>query len=273
MGQVVSASDAPASTAPRLQLRSESGWRQGLANLLRKEGSLWWGTRLGWVQALIWLGILNGMLFIPLYFMSAEFAAQGIEPLEAAIDMFFTFAAIAPPIGAIILMQGAVITEKQLGTAAWILSKPASRSAFVLAKLVAFGVGLLIAAFLLPGTVAYSMLSLQGGAPLPLAPFVAALGIVALHALFYLTLALMLGTFFNSRGPVLAVPLALLFGGDFVVGFWPALGEIMPWVLGRLAVLTLQGLPWPSTLPLLSTLVWAVAFVWAAIWRFRREEF
>lgn len=187
--------------------------------------------------------------------------------------MFFTFGAIAPPIGAIILMQGAVITEKQLGTAAWILSKPVSRAAFVLAKLVAYGLGLLLAAIVVPGLIAYLVLSLESGTLLAAAPFAGGLGIIALHASFYLALTLMLGTFFNSRGPVLALPLAVLFGGDLTVGLWPVLGEAMPWLLGRMAVLTVQGLPLPSIWPLALTCVWTLGFVALAIWRFGREEF
>jgi hypothetical protein len=37
------------------------------------------------------------------------------------------------------------------------------------------------------------------------------LGIIAVEILFYLSLTLMLGAFFNQRGPVLAIPLALVF--------------------------------------------------------------
>jgi ABC-2 type transport system permease protein len=256
-----------------LQPRNERGWRQGLANLLRKEGGLWWGTRLWWVQVLIWVGILNGAMLLPLYFMRGIFAEQGMDALAAATDMFFTFAAIAPPIGAIILAQGAVITEKQLGTAAWILSKPVSRTAFVLAKFVAYGLGILVTAIFAPGVIAYLMLSLENGALLPLLPFAAALGIVALHLLFYLALTLMLGTFFSSRGPVLAIPLGVLFAGDIILGLWPGLGSVMPWLLGRIAVLTAQGLPLPTLWPVAVTFLWLAAFVGLAIWRFRREEF
>ena len=42
---------------------------------------------------------------------------------------------VASVIAVVAKTQGAIIGEKQLGTAAWVLSKPASRRAFVLAKL------------------------------------------------------------------------------------------------------------------------------------------
>ena len=45
-----------------LQPVIEHGWRSGFVNLLRKENSLWWGTRKWWVQTLIWLVISNGII-------------------------------------------------------------------------------------------------------------------------------------------------------------------------------------------------------------------
>ena len=47
-------------------------------------------------------------------------------------------------IGIIVVMQDAIIEEIQLGTAAWVLSKPVSRQAFLSAKLVASVVGMLL---------------------------------------------------------------------------------------------------------------------------------
>jgi len=43
-------------------LVQESGWRGGLRNMLRLEFGKWWGSRLWWVQSLIWVLVINGML-------------------------------------------------------------------------------------------------------------------------------------------------------------------------------------------------------------------
>ena len=50
------------SSGKTLQPVVEHGWRSGFANLLRKENSLWWGTRKWWVQTLVWLFISNGII-------------------------------------------------------------------------------------------------------------------------------------------------------------------------------------------------------------------
>ena len=109
--------------------------------------------------------------------------------------------------------QGAIVGEKQLGTAAWILSKPVSRSAFVLAKFLAYAVSFVILALLLPSAIFYGQSLLLAGRAPELAPFLAAVGIVVIHTLFYLALTLLLGTLFNTRGPISGVAMGVLFAG------------------------------------------------------------
>jgi ABC-2 type transport system permease protein len=237
----VSAGGARAGAAAPLQPRKERGWRRGLANLLHAELRAWTGTRTWWLQLLVWLMLLNGLLVVPLVLLRDEFAAQGQAPLEAAYDMYFTFAALAPAVGAIIMAHGAIITERQLGTAAWVLSKPVSRSAFVLAKFTAAAAGLLVTAAVVPGMVAYAVLSLEAGGALPAAAFASGAALAALAVLFYLALTILLGTLLRARGAVLALPLVLLFGADLAVGAWPRLAEVGPWLLGRYATLAAQG--------------------------------
>ena len=53
--------------------------------------------------------------------------------------------------GVIILAQDEIIQEKQSGTAAWIISKPAARSAFILTKLLSNLIGALVFIVALPG--------------------------------------------------------------------------------------------------------------------------
>ncbi len=264
-------SSAPA--APPLQRLDERGAQRGFANLLRKELATWTRTRSGWVQLLLWLGILNGLMTLPLVFMRDMFAGEMGSPLAAAMDMYFNLGALAPYAGVVIMTHGAIIAERQLGTAAWVLSKPIARSAFILAKFVAFGLALVVLALALPGIVAYAALSLEAGAPLAAARFAAGVGILALGLLWYLALTLMLGTLTSARGVVLAVPLVLLVVGDMLIMLWPTVAELGPWVLGRMAMLVADGGPLLSPWPLLSTALGTGAFLAIALWRFRREEF
>jgi ABC-2 type transport system permease protein len=257
----------------RPQGRDERGWRRGFGNLLRNEVGGWTQTRTWWVQFAIWIGIMNGLLLLPLVLLRDMFTAEAAGPLASGIEMFFTLGALAPAIGIVILTHGAIITERQLGTAAWVLSKPVSRTAFVLAKYVANALGILVTGVLVPAGIAYAALSVEHGAPLPAGPFAAATGLIALTVLFYLSLTIMLGTFLRARGPVLAVPIVLLLAGDGLVGLWPPLAHVGPWLLGRMGMLVAQGMPLLSAWAVVTTAGLTALFLALAIWRFGREEF
>ena len=262
------------STPAALPLQRVGGRRpqRGFANLLRKELATWTHTRTGWVQLVLWIAILNGLMTLPLVFMREMLAGEG-TPFTSAMDLFFNIGALAPYAGVVIMAHGAIIAEQQLGTAAWVLSKPVARSAFVLAKFVAYGVALLGLALALPGLVAYGALALEAGAPLAVAPFAAGIAMLALGLLWYLALTLMLGTLTSARGVVLAVPLVLLVGGDMLIMLWPTIAELGPWMLGRMAMLVAGGGPLLSIWPLLTTVAGTGVFLAIALWRFGREEF
>ncbi len=51
-------------TTQVLQAVNESGWRRGLANLLRNENRMWWGTHKWLVHLLLWLVLLNGLILL-----------------------------------------------------------------------------------------------------------------------------------------------------------------------------------------------------------------
>jgi ABC-2 type transport system permease protein len=86
----------------------------------------------------------------------------------------------------------------------------------------------------------------------------------------------MLGTLFNSRGPVSAIGLGFLFSGQIFPNFLPEWATlIFPWKLAELAsglALEQQVPPiWPT--PVIATAIWTIVFVVVALWRFEREEF
>lgn len=264
------------------QAVSEQGWRRGFANLLRHENSTWWRTRRWWINILIWLVVINGTLLAMLSSSGEETGALQRTPeqvLAEARTVFTVMAGIFGTIGVVIAMQGAIIDEKKSGTAAWILSKPASRPAFILAKLVANVFALFVVILLVQGAVAYLQLSRFGESAPPLIPFVSGMALLGLHMLFYLTLTLMLGTLFHDRGPVIGIPIGILFGAMFLMGIVGQAAYLMPWMIipsgnnQGLAIEAMLGKPLTTTIPILATMVWIVVFVGVALWRFEREEF
>jgi ABC-2 type transport system permease protein len=259
-----------------LQLVAARGWRRGFANLLRKELGQWWGTRRWWVQLLIWLVLLNGITTIA---MLEDPAASGFTPAEQVqetVSTFFLMGALVTAIGVITTLQGAIVGERQLGTAAWVMSKPAARPAFILAKAVAHAIGFALTAAVVPALVFAVEAQLLMSTALAPVPFLAGVTLLVLGQLFYLTLTLLLGTIFASRGPIAGIGLAVVLGGLFFKGMLPpAVVLILPWLLPDLGGAITLGAPLPANwfVPVIATGCAIVATSAVAVWRFGREEF
>jgi ABC-2 type transport system permease protein len=251
----------------------------GFFNLIRNENTLWWRTRRWLVNTITWVAVLDGILAIMLGASSGETGPRAIDlPSEGTI-VFLTMCLVALAIGAVIIGQGAIIDEKLSGTAAWILSKPASRAAFILAKLIAHSLGLLVTGILVPGAIAFVVLTAAGGS-FAIGNFVAALGIAFLNVVFYLSLTILLGTLSNGRGAAIGLPIAFLLGYQLFLGLAPWLAEITPWGFMHgagspmppiaLVAFGQSGLP---MMPIVASTIWCVVFTIVALWRFGREEF
>lgn len=126
---------------------------------------------------------------------------------------------------ALLVPMAAVVGEKTSGTAAMTLSKPVSRGAFLLAKLLALlttfalGIALSVAAGYAYTGMLFTWLPPQGFAVLAAA--------LLLYLLFYASLTLLASTLMRSQlaAAGLAFGLALLLG---IAGTIPALGSYLP---------------------------------------------
>lgn len=158
--------------------------------------------------------------------------------------------------------------------AEWVLSKPISRHAYLLAKLLANALGILVTLILLPGALAYLLLTLADGAAYPVTPFLWGMGALTLHTLFYLVLSLAMGTLADSRGTVLAVTLGSLLGGSLIINFLPPATLVTPWALPNLAGALALGAPLlpEFLLPMTVTAMLTVAALGLALWRFQQAE-
>ena len=253
----------------------EGAWLGGFGNMLGKELSQWWGTRTWWVQTLIWVLILNGITTIT-YEGAQSIDTLRADALKETVQTFLDLGAFAVAIGAVITLQGAIVGEKQLGTAAWVMSKPASRSAFILAKMVGNSLGILISAILIPATIFFIEMRWIMSVPLDLMSYLIGITLLALNLLFFVTLTLMLGTLFNSRGPIAGIGIGFILSGLLLKGFIPlAIMALTPWFLSQIGGALIFGDPLPSIwfVPIVATSIWIVIMTILALWRFGREEF
>lgn len=272
------------STAPAIEHRNlrpypGSSWLSGFGNMFSKEMGDWFQTRRWIVQTIVWVGMFNGFLAFILFAVPEINRSQGDlssmgDMMDLGLNIFLSFAVVAGSVGALILAQDEIVGEKQSGTAAWILSKPIARASFILSKLVANGLGMLVFIILIPGLIAIVEISAAAGKPVALPGYFTALGLAYLGILFYLTLSLMLGTIFQGRGAVIGIGLGLLLGGSIVINFIPEIAYVYPVAFQNIAPAVAQGqiLPEMAQIEIAATAAWCVVFMVVALLRFEKQE-
>jgi ABC-2 type transport system permease protein len=274
------------------QAVGNQGQFQGFGNLMHKENRLWWRTSHWWVQTLIWVAIGNGILFMvigvapkmenpPGQASNAQTgdSQQSLDIL--GLTVYLKIAGIATAIGVAVLAQDTLIGEKQSGTAAWVLSKPVSRSALILSKVISNSAGILISMVIVPGIIAYLIIYFVARKAYPVLPYAGALGMFFVSLVFWLTLAIMLSSMSNIRGMAIGIPLFLILGFILFVEVAPLTADFMPWSLTNavsaaqpaMAVALVLGQSIPTVMPLIGSLIGCLLFTMVAIWRFRKEEF
>ncbi|NDJ36308.1 MAG: ABC transporter permease subunit [Chloroflexi bacterium] len=252
---------------------------QGFNNLVRRENTAWWRSARWLILAVVATAALAGFTALVLFVVPQVAAAQGeplaaAEQLEAGINSFFGLAFLGAAVATVILTQDAIIGERQSGTAEWVLSKPVSRSAYVLSKLLAHGAGILVALILIPCAVGYALFAIKVGGVYPVAGYVAAVGVLALHTLFYLVLSLLMGVLTEQRGVLLAVTLGSALGGLVLVNLLGSVALVTPWALTNVAVALASAgeLPPALIVPVVSPALLTAAALIVALVRFNRVE-
>jgi len=257
------------------QMQTGSSWKRGLDNLLRAEFGRWFKTKMWWIQILIWAALINLLVF----FMAV--VDSGV-PAPELLMIFNIFLGLFGAVGVCIIMQGTIVGEKSSGTAAWVLSKPASRPAFLFAKLLANSAGIAVTIILAQGLIAYLIITLTAEISMGPLAYLGGLGVHLVNFLFYITLTLMLGTLFSHRAPVIGIPLVFLFVQQMILGIVPALVYVLPWTLTvpmnedqfpSIAVAVMTGTEPLTYVPLAVTFCASVVFTVVAVWAFNRQEF
>jgi ABC-type transport system involved in multi-copper enzyme maturation permease subunit len=244
--------------------------------MLRKENGNWWNTRRWLIQSVVWTLLLNGLHMMVLY-LSGQESSIPMRDSFASLTIFFALMGGMAPFGVMILTQGAIVEEKKSGTAEWVLSAPLSREAFVFSKLVVNMLWIFGVLVLLQGVVYEFVLVAFGMDIISVGSLMKGLLLHGFHLLYWLTLSLMLGTFFKGRGAVIGIPVLLLGFQDLIAD----LGRIyLPglelWLPGRIEEFATQmtiGRSVSSIVPLFAIGLQIVIFTIVAFWRFKREEF
>ena len=262
-------------TLGQFQLVRETGWRRGLGNLLQGEWSSWFKSSRWWKHLIVWFSVINVMMGI-MIIASVKEGGDG-PPLML---MYGIFGGMCVAMGVMVIMQRVLVREKSSGTAAWVLSKPVTRTAFVVSRLLVNTTAILLTSVIVPGFIFYISLGFSGLGWVSPLRFAAALLMVMLHTFYWIALLLMMGTLSESSSVVIGAPIALYFGFWLGTMMFPQLIYISPLSLtfvpslyNSLAGSLIAGETVFSWLPLISTVVSCIIFIPTAIWRFNRQEF
>ena len=275
-----------------LRPKRTTGRLTGFGNLVLRESRKWWGTRRWWMQVLIWLVILNGFVVFGLHVMPSiieqsaaemEQAAQsGAETMTAeefqqdVPNVMFGLATFLLPVGVIILVQSQVYAEKRSGVAAWIMSKPVGRPAYLLAKLVVDAVGILLVMIVLQMIPAYILLT--SVIEVNTGNFLLAVALLAMTLFFYQSFTLMMSVIGSSTEMVMGISLGVLLGGmvlkDPLTRILNDLIFLTPWTVPDAISLTLSGQPLPDVMQMTLVAVPTLTLVCLGVmfWQFRRQE-
>jgi ABC-2 type transport system permease protein len=256
-----------------LEVHTGSGWLVGFGNMVNKEWGSWWRTRRSLTHLILWLFVINGLMF--LVGVDERQGNPPLEVLEELIEVFIRAGGLFATIGIVVATQSAVFGEKQLGTAEWVLSKPITRPAFLLSKFLVNGTSFVFLAVVIPAVLFYVQVIHHALLQPDFVPFTLGLLLHVEHLLFYLALTLLAGTFFRGRGAVSGTAIGFLFAGLILPNALPSLTPLLPWILHPLAsmVALQQDLPDQVWLSVTMTLLWTVLCMLVALWRFEREEF
>jgi ABC-2 type transport system permease protein len=270
-----------------LQRVNEWAPMRGFANMFYKENYAWWGTRRWWINAIVWIMILCSLVAFMLFVLPGQAATNNDPAITEmggplamgqymGLTIFFQVGVLAIGIGTIILCQDLIAYERQTGLIEWLLAKPVSRRAYILAKLAATVIAVLVLLIGGPTLVTCGLFYLRMGLEFPLIPFLQATGVLIVHTLFYLCLTLMLGTFFSKRTPIMGIAVGILVGGNILAGFISQSLYFTPWGLGRISLAIAASEPVPAAMlwsPLIASFIFSVVFIVVALFKFEKSEF
>lgn len=195
-------------------------------------------------------------------------------PLSEAAG--FVFGSMAPVLAGavIILFQGAVIQEMKNGTAAWILSKPAGRNSYILAKALSGAMMVLLILTAMPLGLTRLLLTFYEAHSFPAAAYFGASAMLLIYLLFHLSLVLFLGTAVKSEGAAGGSGIGIMLAFTIALELVPALRPAAPWSLPGISLMLLNGAELPSwgLFPAVSSVALSALLLGGALVRFGRKE-
>ncbi len=244
-------------------------WYSGIGNMIHRELFLE-RSRSKWIKQIgIWTLLTNGLLAIILFIPDNILISSRVETaLFAFVSLITYLIALFVPV----TLQGMIIDERQTGVTAWILSKPVSRKAYIIAKLVANALVMTIVFVAIQGAIAYVLIVTLAEFINPIG-FLIVMGLAGISVLYFTSLTLVLGTITDSRSTVMTAALVIVLGAQMLANTIPILQLLIPTTLIMFGIGFIIGGISPAFLILLvSALASTALFTSIAVRSFNRTE-
>ena len=244
----------------------------GFGHILKKQMRDWYGTRkwlwVGGISTLIAAGLQLAM------YLAAQLAAADGEsiPVDVLTQMPMILLGNIFIMIPVLVSIGEVIEEKKSGTAAWIMSKPASRFSFILSKWVATSINITVLGLLLPGIASFTLASLLFGVDFGIGSVAAALGVLTLYYIMMVAVTLFLGVGMKSQGAVAAVAIGSITLMPMMTILPDAVIALLPTSMAAVATALVQTGELMSYIPVISGAAILVVSLAAASALFNRQE-
>lgn len=253
----------------------------GLWGLVRGEATRWLGRR-GLAHLIAWTVFVQFTLYADTV-VNSDIAAEW-----RGFDLLLHLWWIVVPLASIGIAQNALVEERNDDTAPWVLSKPVSRSSYVVGKILGTTIGIVAIGVVLQATLAYVWLpEVEPETGLPIARpelgnYLVVSGILALVALMFVAMTIFLTTLVPWRGPAAAVGLVVWILvwvaphekiEQFTIGGL-LVGELeVPRQMKPLAEYLVFDTPLEPTSSIVWTAVAAIVFVMLGALVYRRQQF
>ena len=244
----------------------------GLRGLIEVENTRWTKSYNWLKNSLIWMLLVNGMIMLAM----SQASTLGLNPTASTgLDLLFQLYSGMCSVGAVILVHGVIISERDNGTLAWVLSMPVARRSVILSKLAVNIIYSSIILIFLQGVVAQLIIQYFSGESIAFTLFYAGVAQFALYITLWVSYSIMLGVLLRGRSTVLGVALGTLFFHGTIASLLakvlPFTPRLMPSQILSSAVSTAMG-GGVSLEAILVALGWITFFIIVAIINFEKEE-
>ena len=129
-------------------------------------------------------------------------------------------------------------------------------------------------ALLFPALVFYGLMTAVSAVPPPPLAFLGGFAILALGLLFYLSLSLLLGTVFESRGALAGSVFGFMVAGFLVANYATWLTAAFPWLFFQSGYYLVKYgyVPFYGLVSIPASAIWCGVFIFLALRRFERAE-